>query len=84
MYLLKIERPDNIVYCTITYDRKEKGYRFINLTHNHICKRVFKSIDKAMENLLKQKETDVRLYRLINPNFNIDKAIEAVDSGTIN
>ena len=80
MYLLKIKRPDNTVYCTITYDRKEKGYRFINLTHNHICSCVFKTIDEAMADLIKRKETDVCSYRLINPDFNIDKAIEAVNS----
>lgn len=81
MYLLKIERPDNTVYCTITYDRKAKGYRFINLTHNHICESIFKTVDEAMVDLIKRKETDVCSYRLINPNFNIDKAIEDVNSG---
>ena len=51
MYLLKITRPDNTVYCTLTYDRRQKGYRFINLSHNHICPCVFKTIDDALKDL---------------------------------
>lgn len=56
MYLLKINRSDNSVHCTITYDRGQKGYRFINLSHNHICPCVFKTIDEAFEDLDRMKK----------------------------
>lgn len=73
MYLLKIVRPDNIVYCTITYDRGQKGYRFINLTHNHISQCIFKSIHEAIEDLNRLKdEGSVLAYDVISSSFNID------------
>lgn len=77
MYLLKIKRPDNTVYCTITYDRKEKGYRFINLSHNHICPCIFKTIDEAFEDLNKLKsEGSVLSYNVISSSFNIDTILK--------
>ena len=73
MYLLKITRPDNTVYCAITYDRGEKGYRFINLSHNHICPYVFKTIDEAFQDLDRMKnEGSVLSYNVISPSFNIN------------
>ena len=73
MYLLKITRPDNTVYCIITYDRRQKGYRFINLSHNHICPRVFKTIDDALKDLDKMKnEGSVLSYNVISQSFNIN------------
>ena len=31
MYLLKINRPDDNVYCTIIYDRGQKGYQKVQM-----------------------------------------------------
>ena len=69
MELLKIVRPDNTVICSIMYDRHERGYRFINLTHNHICECVFLSIEDAMKDLEEKRENgDVLEYSVIFSN----------------
>lgn len=77
MYLLKINRPDDNVYCTITYDRGQKGYQFVNLSHNHICPCVFKTIDDAFADLERmKKEGSVISYNVISPSFNIDVVLK--------
>ena len=77
MYLLKINRPDDNVYCTITYDRGQKGYRFVNLSHNHICPCVFKTIDEAFKDLDRMKNEGLVLsYNVISPSFNIDVVLK--------
>lgn len=77
MYLLKINRPDDNVYCSITYDRGQKGYRLVNLSHNHICPCVFKTIDEAFEDLDRlKKEGSVLSYNVISPSFNIDTVLK--------
>jgi len=77
MYLLKINRPDDNVYCTITYDRGQKGYQFVNLSHNHICPCVFKTIDDAFADLERmKKEGFVISYNVISPSFNIDVVLK--------
>lgn len=51
MYLLRINRPDNSVYCSIMYDREVDGYKFVNLSHNHVCSCVFGTIEEAFKDL---------------------------------
>ena len=51
MYLLRINRPDNSVYCAIMWDRGANGYKFVNLSHNHVCPCVFGTIEEAFKDL---------------------------------
>lgn len=41
MYLLRINRPDDSVYCAIMWDRGANGYKFVSLSRNHVCSCVF-------------------------------------------
>ena len=76
MYLLRINRPDNSVYCAIMWDREANGYKFVNLSHNHVCPCVFGTIEEALKDLDDlQKEGKVISYDIISKDFNIDKAI---------
>ena len=76
MYLLRINRPDNSVYCAIMLDRGAHGYKFVNLSHNHVCPCVFGTIEDAFKDLHDlQKEGKVISYDIISKNFNIDKVI---------
>lgn len=76
MYLLRINRPDNSVYCAIMRDRGTNGYKFVNLSHNHICSCIFGTIEEAFKDLRNlQKEGEVVSYDIISKDFNINKAI---------
>lgn len=76
MYLLRINRPDNSVYCAIMRDRGANGYKFVNLSHNHVCPCVFGTIEEAFKDLRNlQKEGEVVSYDIISKDFNINKAI---------
>ena len=44
------------VQCLILWDEYLKRYRWVNLTHPHICKCMFKSIEEAINDLSKQPE----------------------------
>ena len=44
------------VQCLILWDEYLKIYRFVNLTHPHIYKCMFKSIEEAINDLSKRPE----------------------------
>lgn len=51
--IIKIYRDDGLRYCKILYDKRLKGYRFVNLTKEHekVCECVFETIDDALKDL---------------------------------
>ena len=76
MYLLRINRPDDSVYCAIMWDRGANGYKFVSLSRNHVCSCVFGTIEEALKLFHDlQKESEVISYDIISKNFNIDKTI---------
>ena len=53
------------------------GYKFVNLSHNHVCPCVFGTIEEAFKDLHNlQKEGKVISYDIISKDFNIDNAIK--------
>ena len=44
------------VQCLILWDEYHERYRWVNLTHPHICKCMFKSIEEAINDLSKRPE----------------------------
>ena len=53
-----VTRKDgSTVLTTILFDEGVGGYRFVNITRNHICPCIFKTEKEALEDLeQKQKE----------------------------
>lgn len=62
-----VTRKDgSTVLTTILFDEGVGGYRFVNITRNHICPCIFKTEKEALEDLeQKQKEGSVLHYELI-------------------
>ena len=62
-----VTRKDgSTVLTTILFDEGVGGYRFVNITRNHICPCIFKTEREALEDLeQKQKEGSVLHYELI-------------------
>lgn len=65
--MYSVTRKDgSTVLTTILFDEGVGGYRFVNITRNHICPCIFKTERKALEDLeQKQKEGSVLHYELI-------------------
>jgi hypothetical protein len=65
--MYSVTRKDgSTVLTTILFDEGVGGYRFVNITRNHICPCIFKTEKEALEDLeQKQKEGSVLHYELI-------------------
>ena len=65
--MYSVTRKDgSTVLTTILFDEGVGGYRFVNITRNHICSCIFKTEKEALEDLeQKQKEGSVLHYELI-------------------
>lgn len=65
--MYSVTRKDgSTVLTTILFDEGVGGYRFVNITRNHICPCIFKTEREALEDLeQKQKEGSVLHYELI-------------------
>ena len=65
--MYSVTRKDgSTVLTTILFDEGVGGYRFVNITRNHICPCIFKTEREALEDLeQKQKEGSVLYYELI-------------------
>lgn len=65
--MYSVTRKDgSTVLTTILFDEGVGGYRFVNITRNHICPCIFKTEKEALEDLeQKQKEGFVLHYELI-------------------
>ena len=65
--MYSVTRKDgSTVLTTILFDEGVGGYRFVNITRNHICPCIFKIEKEALEDLeQKQKEGSVLHYELI-------------------
>lgn len=49
-------REKGTVIVTIMYNRADEKYHFVNLTHGHICKCAFNSVNDAILDMEKQKK----------------------------
>lgn len=65
--MYSVTRKDgSTVLTTILFDEGVGGYRFVNITRNHICPCIFKTEKEALKDLeQKQKEGSVLHYELI-------------------
>lgn len=50
-----VVRPENSVIVSIMYNRANNSYHFVNLTHGHICKCAFETVDDAIADMEKLK-----------------------------
>lgn len=49
-------REHSTVIVVILYSRTDGKYHFVNLTHGHICKCAFDTVEDAIADMEKQKQ----------------------------
>lgn len=54
-------REKDSVIVTILYNRANNKYQFVNLTHGHICKCEFNSIQDAIMDMENEKQKGILL-----------------------
>lgn len=59
-YWCCIREKDSVI-VTILYNRANNKYQFVNLTHGHICKCEFNSIQDAIMDMENEKQKGILL-----------------------
>ena len=60
--LYSVTRPNNTVIVAIMFNRQNKKYHFVNLSHNHICPCAFDTKDDAVKDMDHKVKTGEILY----------------------
>lgn len=64
-----VVRPKGSVIVSIMWNRADSSYHFVNLTHGHICKCSFPTVEAALEDMDNlKKEGKVISYTKIDTN----------------
>ena len=60
-------RPQDNVIVSIMFNESDNSYHFVNLSHDHICKCAFKTVEDALKDMNEQiKIGKVLSYYKIN------------------